>query len=306
MAVTWQDFTVFGSFMFFIAIGWTFKESYVKFTRYRTDKSEVEEEMEGVMIEQCFKRSWIEGVMVATSVTVILLIEMLPHIERGNTKMDEEARWFVYVVWLPYALYSVVLLSCDFYKTWMRIWIKPCILLALLCEYALMAAHLGGLPASVDKCMYTPVCTMIYFSALVVVGELLVPELDQLAWLRCGCSLVQGTWLVQIGCTLSMTGREWRREEGIGLTIFVLFLWHCILAWIVIRVLRRTVKVVTTSRPNMDNAWEYFDLYSDDEDDFYYSTKATKHMGWMQKGGIQLTHEQVLALGWRADFASLS
>ncbi|XP_041453904.1 uncharacterized protein LOC121407055 [Lytechinus variegatus] len=304
MAVTWQDFTIFGSFMFFVAIGWTFKQSYEKFTRYR-EKTEVDEEIESVMIEQCFKRSWIEGILIATSVIVLLLIEMMPRLEKGKETPSAaiESRWFIYVIWLPYALYSVVLILCDFYSTWMRVWIKPCILFALLCEYAIVAAHLNSLPTGCDRCMYTPVCTLIYFSALVVVGELLVPEFEQLAWLRCGCSLVQGTWFVQIGCTLSMTGREWRRDEGVGLTVFIIFIWHCVLAWIVIRVLKKTVKVVSTSRPSGDNAWEYFDLYSDDEDDFYYGTKSTKNSGWMQRGGIALTPEQVIAMGYRTDYS---
>lgn len=263
--VYWDDFIFLGMFLFSLGIGWAFGRNYV------TGARNIEDHKSNHVMESLFMGSWTEGALICCFVSAMVIMEINPfrfedvvdpRKPGGTTTISAGgSRFFFWIVWLPYAVYGILRMVADSRGSAWRTGSRLCLAVAFLCQYAIIACHLSHLPPGSDRTMYTPLCTLIYLSALFVFGELCCPTSEWLRWGRFGCALVQGTWLIQVGMTICITGRDWKREEEVGITVLLIFLWHVTMCVLIFKFVKKTVTTALETRP-MDSDDEY---YEDDE-----------------------------------------
>ncbi|KAJ8041283.1 Transmembrane protein 45B [Holothuria leucospilota] len=295
MAVYWQDFAILGSFLFLLALIWTFQVSFQKFSYLMTTNQSSSND---VPHQNCFQTKWLEGIMACLCAAVVLICYFSNTYNKDNFESsEEENRSFVVVMWLPMFMYGAVAISSEALSPTYKALVKPFLIAAFLCEFSIVTTHIQSMAPGTDKTMYTPIYLLIYFSSLVVLAELVIPDMEDLLVLRCGTTLMRGTWYTQVGFTLCMTGREWLVEESVGITVLFVFLWHIILSWIVIRVMQNTIKAVLMDQPWVDE--DYEDLRDDS------SSKGKRRLVG-QKEPVQLTREQLLATPWSSGYLKLA
>ncbi|XP_071815340.1 transmembrane protein 45B-like isoform X1 [Apostichopus japonicus] len=288
----WQDFALLGAFLFILALMWTFQTSFQKFSYLITNQSKDGD----VPHQSYFEKHWIEGVLSCFCSSAILLYHFSSNYNKDDFESSEEdTRHFVVILWLPLFFYGAVAISSEALSPMYKVLVKPFLIVAFLCEFSLVTNHVQNMPFGSDKTMYTPLYLLIYCSALLLLAEVVIPDMEDLRVLRCGTTLMKGTWYTQVGFTLCMTGREWLNEEAVGITVLLVFLWHVILSWIVIRVMQNTIKAVLLDQPWID------DDYMDEKEHTSPSTRGKRRLVG-QKEPVQLTREQLQEMPWSASY----
>lgn len=269
MVVYWDDFVFLGMFLFTLGVGWAFGRSFVTGVRNTQDHKS------NALMESLFMGTFTEGALICCYVGAVIIIEINPFRFVDDPK-NPNSRSFVWIVWLPYATYGILRMIADSKGSQWRTGSRLCLAVAFLCEYAIVVSHLRHLPPGSDRTMYTPQCTLIYLSALFVWGELFSPTSEFLRWLRYGSTVVQGTWLIQVGMTICITGRDWKREEEVGITVLLIFLWHCCMCVLIFKFVKKTVKTALDTKPleSDDEFEEDFSDQSDEEYDGYYEDEC--------------------------------
>lgn len=292
MVVYWQDFALLGAFLFLLALIWTFQTAFQKFSYLITSTNDDTE----VPHQKYFQRLLPEGVMSCFCSASVLLYYFSSNYNKDDFESSEEdSRSFIIILWLPLFCYGAVAISSETFSPMYKALVKPFLIVAFLCEFSLVTSHVQNMPFGSDKTMYTPLYLLIYCSALIILAEVIIPGMDDLRVLRCGTTLMKGTWYTQVGFTLCMTGREWLHEEAVGITVLLVFLWHIILSWIVIRVMQNTIKAVLLDQPWIDD---------DEIEEREENSSATKGKRRLvgQKEPVQLTREQLQEMPWSASY----
>ncbi|XP_038067100.1 uncharacterized protein LOC119737082 [Patiria miniata] len=246
----WGDFLVFGAFLFFLGIGWTFSRCYRDFYKGCESVNARNEIMEAL-----FVRSSAEALVILSFSGLVLLIGLL----RGTDPALEGNKWSIWFAWLPFSAYAACRLAED---RWSRVWrriSRLCLAGTFLCQFVALSAHMHRFPDGTDRTMYEPQCLTVLVAAGITITEVVVPVKERMRWVRCGCTMVQGTWYVQVGFTLCVSGREWQREDNVTLTVALIFLWHCALSTLIVHFVRKTVKSALCAEPYIEGELESCD-----------------------------------------------
>ncbi|XP_022082374.1 uncharacterized protein LOC110974799 [Acanthaster planci] len=246
----WGDLLVFGVFLFFLGIGWTFGRCYSDFYKECDSKSRNE------IMEALFVRSTVEAAAILGFAGLVLLLGML------RREMDlplEGSRWSIWFAWVPFLVYAVCRLAED---RWAGLWRRVsrlCLAGTFLCQFVALSAHMHRFPPGTDRAMYEPQCLLVLVATGITITEVVVPLKRRMRWVRPGCTMVQGTWYVQIGFTLCVSGREWQLEDNVTMTVVFIFLWHCALSSIIIHFVRKTVRSALCAEPYIQGDFESCD-----------------------------------------------
>ena len=271
----WSDFLVLGVFLFFLGIGWTFSRCYREFSR------ETEPACRNNIMDACFEHSSMEAVSILCFTGLILFIELL---RSGLTFSLGKTRWNVWMAWGPFIIYALCRIAED---RWSRVWrhfCRLCLAGTFLCQFAALKDHVYAFPVGTDRAMYEPLLLLMFVTALVTLGETFPPKTNRMRWIRCGGTMVQGIWLIQIGFTLCVSGREWRIDDDVRLTVALIFVWHCALTALVVYFVRKTVKSALCAEPyiegeadSYDEDYDFMTIYDDKND------LEIKNIPWTQR-----------------------
>ncbi|XP_071786013.1 transmembrane protein 45B-like [Asterias amurensis] len=249
----WSDFLVLGLFLFFLGIGWTFSRCYREFSR------DCDSSCRNNVMDTCFERSSLEAVAVLCFTGLVLFIELL---RSGLSRSSgHQNRWNVWMVWGPLIPYSFARIAADRWWTpsaW-RFISRLCLAATFLCHFTALKDHVCKFPVGTDRAMYEPQLLLTLATAMVILGETFLPQMQRIRWIRCGCTMVQGIWCIQVGFTLCVSGRQWQNEDAVRLTVGLIFAWHVALTSLIVYFVRKTVKAALSADPYIEGEMEPYD-----------------------------------------------
>ncbi|XP_071963259.1 transmembrane protein 45A-like [Antedon mediterranea] len=175
--------------------------------------------------------------------------------------------WQHCTMWAGFAMYGAAKIAVGTWFKGQERWANVFLAFAFFIECTLFSFHLHGRSA-LNIRMHVIQVIMVFLCLLFTLGEIWLPKDDVLPWLRIWATFIQGSWMLQIGCTLyhPLSDYSWDEDDHLNVKFFsMIFAWHCMLAIIVIIVQIIAMKI-TLRFSGMSYSFPYSGLHNEEEE----------------------------------------